>query len=145
MLPARTGRKADPRPVLLVNPGLEMVFLRPADGSWRPAYSQQFLNLGMVPPGPDLKLDRPLPGLSAWAANDLICVTVKTPPEAIYEASAQKEIADRAKKLRGIMFMVTHALDPAELYAAPELATRRLMELLQSGRVICGWAAISGM
>lgn len=143
MLPIQKGRKPDPRPVVLVNPGLEMVFLYPSDAGWRPGYAQQFVGLGMVPPGRSLKVDKPLPGLSAWAAKDLLCVTVKTPPETIYDASAPPEVAERAMKLRGVMFMVTHALDPAELYAAPDQAMGRLMDLLESGHVICGWAALS--
>jgi len=140
LLPAR---KADPSPVVLVNPALEMVFLYPSAAGWRPGYAQQFVDLGMVRPGRRLKVDQPLPGLSAWAADDLVCVTITTPPEAIYEASAPREVAGRARKLRGVMFMVTHALDPAELDATPDQATRRLMELLQSDRVLYGWAALS--
>jgi len=35
MLPAMAGRKADPRPVLLVNPGLEMIMLEPGARSRR--------------------------------------------------------------------------------------------------------------
>jgi hypothetical protein len=140
MVPSRTGRRADPRPAVLVNPGLEMIFLEPLRGTWRPGYAAQFTSLGMVPPGPKLRVHRPLPGLSAWLANDLVSVTVETPREMIYEATATREVAARARELRGVLLMVTHALDPADLYAAPDGAWERIWKLMQSGQVICGWA-----
>ena len=140
MLPSRTGRKADPYPAMLLNPGLEMIFLEPLHGTWRPGYAAQFTSLGMVPPGPKLRLHRPLRGLSAWLADDLISVTVETPPEPIYEATATREVVARARELQGVLLMVTHALDPADLYAAPDAAWEKILKLMQSGQVICGWA-----
>lgn len=65
MLPAMAGRKADPRPAMLLNPGLEMIFLEPSGGGWRTGYAKWFTKSGMVPPGRRLRLQRPLPGLTA--------------------------------------------------------------------------------
>jgi hypothetical protein len=143
MLPAMTAREADPRPVMLLNPGLEMIFLKPQRGTWRPGYARQFTALGLVPPGRKLRFDRPLPGASAWLAVDLISVTVEGPPEAIYEANADRNVVARARELSGLLLMVTHTLDPARLYAAPDRAWQGLRELLQSGQLICGWVGVN--
>ncbi len=67
VLPAMSGRKADPRPAMLVNPGLEMIFLEPRQGAWHPAYHRQFTSLGLVPPGRKLRLTRP--GMAAPLAS----------------------------------------------------------------------------
>jgi hypothetical protein len=141
LLPGVAGRRADPRPVLLLNPGLEMIFLERRRGAWHPAYDQQFTSLGLVPPGRKLRLRRPLRGASAWLADDLISVAVQSPVETIYEASAPAEVAARARELRGVLFMVTHAVDPAALAAAPDRAMQSLWQVMQSGQVICGWVA----
>jgi hypothetical protein len=127
---------------MLLNPGLEMIFLEPLRGTWHPGYAAQFTSLGMVPPGPKLRLHRPLPGLSAWLADDLISVTVETPPEPIYEVTAPREVVARARKLRGVLLMITHALHPADLYATPDGAWAKILKLIQSGQVICGWAGV---
>jgi hypothetical protein len=143
MLPSVTGRKADPRPVMLLNPGLEMIFLKPSQGTWRPDYASWFTSSGMVPPGRKLSLHRPVPGVSAWLADDLISVTVESPPGSIYEATATPDVVARARELHGVLLMVTHALDPASLYAAPDRAWQRIRQLIESGRVICGWVGTS--
>jgi hypothetical protein len=88
--PARRGGEADPRPSVLVNPGLEMIFLEPRRGTWRTVYAAPFLSVGLVQLGRELRIDDPLPGASAWLANDLISVTVKAPPEPIYETTATR-------------------------------------------------------
>jgi hypothetical protein len=49
-------------------------------------------------------------------------VTVEGSPEAIYEASADRNVVARAKELGGLLLMVTHTLDPAGLYTAPRPA-----------------------
>ena len=141
MLPTTSGRKPEPRPAMLLNPGLEMIFLEPRQGTWRQGYHRQFTSLGMLPPGRKLRFDRPLHGVSAWVANDLISVTVHFPLEAIYEANAATDVVTSVRKLRGLLLMVTHALDPAHLYATPDQAWANLRQLLQSGQVICGWVA----
>lgn len=108
-----------------------MIFLEPSGDSWRPAYHRQFTSMGMVPPGKKLKPYRPLRGATAWLANDFISVTAGE-AETIYEVTAPPEVVVRAKELHLVLFMVTHALDPAELDA------RRVIELLRSGQVIGG-------
>ena len=136
MLPAMAGRKADPRPVLLVNPGLEMIMLEPGGGTWRPAYHRQFESLGLVPPGRRLRIDRAVPGAFARMTASSVSVTVESPPPQTYDADAEGEILARAQELRGVLLMITHALNPATLTG------QDIRQLLQSGRVICGWVAV---
>ena len=52
-----------------------------------------------------------------------------------YTGQAPEQILAAARRRGAVLFMVTHALLPAELDEPG------LYQLLQSGRVICGWAA----
>jgi hypothetical protein len=53
LLPGVPGGQPEPRPALLVNPGLEQITLKPAGGTWRPGYEAPFEVLGLVPPAPN--------------------------------------------------------------------------------------------
>ena len=68
------GRQLDPRPALLVNPGLEQITLKPAGGAWRPGYEAPFEALSLVPPGPELALNRPVTAATAWLGAGAVSV-----------------------------------------------------------------------
>jgi hypothetical protein len=129
LLPARAGRRAVPWPVVLLNPSMEMIILEQSQGTWRPGYDRRFTSLGMVPPGPDLKPDRPLRGVTARLAPDFISMTVGG---TIYETNAMPQTIARAKERRLVHLMVTHALDP------DEFTIEQLPNLIRSGRVLGG-------
>ena len=134
LLPGTAGRQLDRCPALLVNPGLEQITLTPADGTWRPGYEAPFDALGLVPPGPGLVLNRPVRGATAWLGAGEVSVSIEL-WEREYTGQAPEQILAAARRLGAVLFMVTHALLPAELDEPG------LYQLLQSGRVICGWAA----
>jgi hypothetical protein len=140
MMPMARGWRPDPRATVLVNPGLEMIFLYPHGPAWRPGYDLQFDQL--VLPG-HVKIDSPVAGIAAWAADDLLSVTVEGPVEAIYEVSAPRAITDNARQHGGLLLALTHALDPGALHQGLPGARRMIRDLFRSGQVVCGWAALT--
>lgn len=75
LVTTRNCRKADPRPTLLVNPGLEIVFLEPGrSNGCHTGYNRHFDALGLVPPGRRLRFDRPVPGATARVTGDSLAV-----------------------------------------------------------------------
>jgi len=104
------------RPILLVNPGLEMIVLEGGNGHWHPVPNAQFRAAGLVPPGPELRIEQqPVAGAVAHLSRGEITVTVTTPPRGAYQAHARPEILGRARELRGVLLMVTHTVEPGEL------------------------------
>jgi hypothetical protein len=109
-------------------------------GPW--GYAASFKDVGLVPPGRQLRVHRPVRGLAAWVSPDLVSVTVKSPPEAIYEANATPGMAAEARKRRAVLFVVTHVMDPGTAEADPLGTQRAIMGVLQTGEALCGWAAL---
>jgi hypothetical protein len=134
LLPAMAGDRPDPRPALLVNPGLEQVTLKPADGTWQLSYGAPFDTMGLAPPGPGLALNRPVTGATAWLGAGEISVSIELWSRE-YAGEAHEPTLAAAHRLGGVLLMVTHALRPSDLDEPS------LYQLLQSGRVLCGWAA----
>jgi len=117
-----------------VNPGLEQITLKPAGDTWRPGYEAPFDGLGLVPPGPELMLNRPVTGATAGLGAGEVSVSIELWSRE-YTGQAPEQILAATRRLGGVLFMVTHALLPADLDEPS------LYQLLQSSRVICGWAA----
>jgi hypothetical protein len=109
LLPGVPGAQPGPRPALLVNPGLEQVTLKPAGGAWRPGYEAPFEALGLVPPGPDLVLNRPVTGATAWLGAGEVSVSLELWSRE-YTGEAPEQILAAARRLGGVLFMVTHAV-----------------------------------
>lgn len=140
-LPLTVGGEASTMAVLLVNPGLEMIFLEPEGETWRPVYGVPFDAIGLAPPGRKLRVERPVRELAAWASPDLISVTVKAPPEPIYEANASPDVVACARERGGVLLMITHAMNPAGALADPQAAQLALMGIIRDGEAVCGFAA----
>ena len=87
-----------------------------------------------MPPGPELLLNRPVAGATAWLGAGAVSVTIEQWPRA-YTGEAPHQVLAAAQRLGGVLLMVTHALLPADIDEPS------LYKLLQSGRVICGWVA----
>lgn len=140
-LPVTIGRKTTHVAVMLVNPGLEMIFLEPGRGTWRPFYGVPFDAIGLVPPGRELRVERPVRELAAWAGPGLISVTVKSPPEPIYEVSADPDVIASARERGGVLFMVTHAMNPGDADTHPREAMQDVLRIIRDGEAVCGFAA----
>ena len=127
-------------PVLLVNPGLEMISLkRSASGEWSVSIEQEFGPMGLKAPGVGGPvLGRPLPGLMAFlhgwelvvsVSGVLACSLVLQPPD--------RPIIDAITAQGGVMLAVTHAVDPSEV-TGPE----QMRPVLAGDRSLFGWAQL---
>jgi hypothetical protein len=120
----------DPFPTLLVNPGLEMVLIEKDQvGRWRVQPPAMFTQAGLVPPGRDLELDRPVAGAVARTPRHAVAVTLEVPPYPTYDAHTQDDVAARIHEVGGVLLLVTHAVHPHQVR---DLA--QLTPLMRDGR-----------
>jgi len=141
MLPMADGGKRELVPVMVINPALESVFLAPGqDGRWRPETSATFTALGLVPPGPDLKLDQPVSGAYAGLTGAAVVITLTIAPFDSYacdlapgDAPFHREITSQ----RGILMAVTQAVDPASAGLVSQF-----QQALRQRNLLCGWVAL---
>jgi hypothetical protein len=108
LLPGVLGRLPDPRPALLVNPGLEQISLKPASGTWRPGYEAPFEALGLVPPGPELLLNRPVTGATAWLGAGEVSVSIELLVTGIHRRGPRADPGRRAPARRGAVHGDAH-------------------------------------
>jgi hypothetical protein len=132
-------------PMMVVNPGMESVTLRQDRGRWRPQLHQMFADAGMVPPGPKLRIGRPIRGVAAELTATTARVTVRTLPDGVYESDLDAEIGSPDQFRRqitsqgGIMLAVSHFLDPAD----GDALAGHLTNAMRDCRMLCGWAALT--
>lgn len=143
MLPLTSGPgHADLRPALLVNPGLEGVVIeRNEQQRWRVRPNAQFTAAGLMPLGPHLVL-RPVDGVIARLTRDSVAVTMQNPSAQTYEAPADERIAARARELGGLLFAVSHAIDPWQVTG--QNAAEIIASAIRSDHMIAGWVALHG-
>jgi hypothetical protein len=144
LMPATYGRRGqhpDPRPALIVNPGLESILLERRGGRWQPGHDAQLRAAGLVPPGRQLRLDRPVPGVTARAAGGDIAVTITGPLPVTYDAEADPPITARALELRGVLLIMTSAVNPGELTSRTGPA--QIGGALTSPSTLAGWVALN--
>jgi hypothetical protein len=139
------GTGLGPIPVMLVNPSMENVVLVPDDdGKWHLQMHAVFAAMGMAPPGPDLRLYKPITGATARLTGSAVTITMRMPaPSDAYECAltaGDVRFAEEISSQRGIMLAVTYAADP---YSDDDLA-RQFHEALRAGCVLCGWVSLSG-
>lgn len=143
MIPTTAGRRGtrpDPQPALIVNPGLESILLENRGGRWQPGHDAQLLAAGLVPPGRQFRLTRPVPGAAARAAAGDIAVTITAPPPRTYDAQSAPEITARARELHGVLLIMTSAVHPAEMTS--HNAGTLLTGILTSSQTLAGWVAL---
>lgn len=131
-----TGEQA-PRPFFMVNPGLELVFLAPSDDGWHPELPKAFPAAGLRPPGGDVEFGRPVRGLSASLASRSVKVRQTGPPGEAYATQVDDDFTRRAREAGGLMFGVTHLVNPAEPVTGDQLHG-----LMLTGAVLIGWVAL---
>jgi hypothetical protein len=139
LLPLPDGENEELWPMILINPGLECVTLKPGPGGeWRVQSDPEFIKAGLVPPGPALKLGVPVEGLIARITDSSVAVTLQIPPFSTYEAPADKETLDCARTRGGVLTGVTHALNPGDF------SKEELHKAISSGQILAGWAGSHG-
>jgi len=126
-------------PMMLVNPGLECVSLKPDEsGQWRVYPNAEFAAAGLVHPGPELTLGVPIEGAVARLMDDSIAVTLQVAPFSNYEAPADSQTLECARSSGGVLIGVTHALHPGDF-------TREdLHRALTDSRTLAGWVGVHG-
>lgn len=130
----------DLRPMLLVNPGLEEVFIeRDAQQQWTVRPHRLFTDAGLVPLG-QVVVDRPISGAIARITQDSLEVTmsVSTQTYSCGLLLSEQYMLDRSRELEGVLLGVTHAIHP------DKLDDQTLYQLLQSGKMIVGWVPLHG-
>lgn len=132
----------DPRPMLVVNPGLESVFLHRPDGQgWKVQHEKCFSQAGLVPPGRSFVVDRPIDGAVARLTTDSIAVTLQVAPFPTYELDLEEHFRQEAARRKGVILGVTHLVDP---WTDPPTFTRDLDTALRSGEILLGWVPLHG-
>lgn len=133
--------------MLVVNPSLEAVMLYPGADGWRPGYNAFFSAAGLAPSTDALALTgRIAPGVTARVGDAEIAAVLKQPaPDDKYAAPAAPQTV-AAARAHGFLLVVTHALDPSDVESAGARAgLLQVMEAIQQGDAITGWAAPGGV
>jgi hypothetical protein len=140
-VPVETSDQQDyPLPMLLLNPGLEQVVVeRDSHGRWRVTPREVFRDAGLVAMGSQLIIDpdRPIESAIAKFTPTSIAVTIQFPFPETYEAPAGGPILDQARAFGGLLFGVTHAVNPEEV------TEETLIEAVMSGQVLMGGCAVT--
>jgi hypothetical protein len=134
--PLFRGEARDPRPFLLVNPSLEMVFLTRTDEGWQPEIGKPFPAAGLQPVG-SVEVDRPVPGLTASVADEAVTVRFLRPPWDAYAAPVDGPFTARARELGGLLFGVTHLVNPASPVSGDQMNM-----LMLTGMILMGWVGL---
>jgi hypothetical protein len=140
MAPVGVGGRTEFWPMVLVNPGLEMVIMqRDEQRRWRVQPNAAFVAAGLVQVTAATGIiGAPAEGVIARLTRDSIAVTLQVPPFETYEAPAEEEIVDAARALGWVLFGVSHAVNPGEL------TVEAMNHALTAGRVMAGRVAFHG-
>lgn len=120
---------------LLVNPGLEEVWLgRDGDG-WHPRLDPGFAAAGLTPPTAGISIGIPASGLTGRLADGCLSSGIAGRAET-YQTWAEAEIRAHARRDGGFLLIVTHAAHPAQL--TPD----GLGQALASPLTLAGWVRL---
>lgn len=134
-----TGDGSNPRdfiPGMVLNPSLEMVSLRRANGGkWELATLNTFRTMGFIPPRDGIYLGRPVPHSTVIMTPTSWRVHLAGGFET-YEVSPEPEMNKLAARRKGIFAIITQAADPGQL--SPEV----MNEIMASGHTVAGWVPL---
>lgn len=138
LLPLGRDGQVEWWPMMVVNPGLESVVLEREDRNWRVRPNLAFKAAGLVPPGPELLIGRPVDGAVALITGTSVAVAFQVSPLRTYEAPADEEIVECARARGGVLVGVTHAVNPGEL------TEEVLRTAMATGQILMGWVGVHG-
>lgn len=126
-----------PLPMLVVNPGLEQVFLkRNPLGQWRVQIQEQYYIAGLKP---TLQLGEPIAGASASISGDDVSVTMRITPPRTYDVPLpDQRFGAKIREAGGIIFAVTHAVNPHTI-----TTIRELEAVFIGDRSLSGWVGLA--
>ncbi|GAA3923857.1 hypothetical protein [Actinoplanes auranticolor] len=128
-----------PVPALIINPGLEMVFMNSdPHGRWRVEHETAFERLGLARWFDATATDRsPVSGAVARLTARTVTVAMINPPMLSFQARVQPSLHALIEQQSGLRLIVTHALDPRDL------STWHLLDWLRpQGRALSGWVEL---
>lgn len=139
LLPMERDGDVEMRPLLLVNPGLEMVFLdHDGHGGRHIRLPVSFQTAGMVTPGPMLRIEQPIDGAVVRLAHGEVAVTLTESPPRTFAVNADPQFLAHARQAGGVLFAATYAVNPHEIR---EL--RDLEPVLAGDRTLMGWVELA--
>jgi hypothetical protein len=134
--PLVRGAERDLRPFFLVNPGLEMVFLKRSDDGWEPELAKSFPAAGLQQIG-EVEVDRPVEGAAAALSESAVTVRLLEPPFETYTASVDDPFIRQARETGGVLFGVTHLVNPAM-----PVSREHLEMLMLTRTILLGWVSL---
>ena len=135
LLPFKAGRGVIRAAGLLLNPGLEEIWLTQDAGTWRPRLEQSFAAAGLTHPSQEMPIQIPAAGLAGYLSQTSLHADV-TGRSDRYGSLAEPEIRAATAQLGGFLLIVTHAADPGQMN--PD----RLMKVLAAPVTLAGWAQL---
>ena len=135
LLPFQQGNQVIRPAGLLVNPGLEELWLARAPDGWHPCLEPSFAAAGLTPPSAGMPIRMPASGVAGRVDQTALTASVEGRTE-IYGSEAEPQIRAAATELEGFLLIVTHAADPAQI------SPGRVMYALASPLTLVGWAGM---
>ncbi len=135
LLPFQYGNQVIRPAGLLVNPGLEELWLAKAPDGWHPRLEPSFASAGLTPPSAGMPIRLPAPGVAGHMTQTTLAASVEGRTE-VYGCEAEPQIRAAAAELGGFLLIVTHAADPAQI--SPD----EIMRALASPLTLVGWAEL---
>jgi hypothetical protein len=135
LLPFRAGGEEIWMAGLLVNSGLEGVWLVVDGDAWHPRLDPGFAAAGLSSPAAGIPIGIPAAGVTGRLADGCLSAAIAGRAET-YETWAEPEIGAQACQHGGFLLIVTHAVHPAQL--TPE----GLDQALASPVTLVGWAQL---
>jgi hypothetical protein len=133
------GHPVEQRPMLLVNPGLELVMLRRGpDDRWRVATVDLYAYHGLHLPSADLRNlapEQPVPGVQGRLTAAGLVIEF---PHTSWTASVEPTFDARVRELGGVVLAVTTMVHPGRLTTLQPLAAA-----VKAGQVAMGWVAVN--
>lgn len=135
LLPFQPSRRMIRAAGLLVNPGLEEVWLTEDASGWHPCLDPAFAAAGLTHPGQGIPIGDPAAGVTGHLSRTALSAGITGRTER-YTCAAEPAIRAAAAKLNGFVLIVTHAADPYQL--TPDT----LMGVFASPVTLVGWAPL---
>lgn len=135
LLPFQASRRVSRATGLLVNPGLEEVWLTEDASGWHPCLEPAFAAAGLTYPAQGIPIGNPAAGVTGHLSRTALSADITGRTER-YTCAAEPAIRAAAAKLNGFVLIVTHAADPYQL--TPDT----LMDVFASPVTLVGWAPL---
>jgi hypothetical protein len=132
LMPFQVGPRVIRAAGLLVNPGLEEVWLTEDASGWHTCPEPAFAAAGLTCPAQGIPIGDPAVGVTGHLGQTALSAEVTGRTER-YTCAAEPAIRTATARLGGFVLIVTHAADPHQL------TTDTLMDIFASPVTLVGW------